>query len=408
MLPGLIEAGTPLYDLSKGDPFRDAYHGGIVEVYRPHLKGAGYYYDVNSLYPTAMCRPMPVGKPELINLTEGGISDFFGYVWARVRAPENLYVGLLPIKHQGRLLCPGGTLSGFFFSEELKFALANGYTILEIGQAWRFAKGAKTFKDLILRLNQMKVEAQLSGEPVRRSIAKLMMNSLYGRFGMHPEEGIAAFVTQGELNDLIEAHTIVSEKKIGELYLIEYLPKAPDGVKKTGSKPAKTRNSRPMGTNVPLAAAVTAYSRMIINGYKLVALKQGLNLYYSDTDSLVVDGLMPDHLVDKAELGKLKLEHRISEGYFVAPKIYWFLDADTGQPITACKGYPGDLRKEEIMALYNGNTIHLKVERWLRSLKDQTVSIEKYRDYAIHPLFNKRDKISDPQGRWINTKALIL
>lgn len=125
----------------------------------------------------------------------------------------------------------------------------------------------------------MKVEAQLAGEPVRRSIAKLMMNSLYGRFGMHPEEGIAAFVTQGELNDLIEGNTIVSEKKIGELYLIEYLPKAPEGVKKGGSKPAKTRNSRPMETNVPLAAAVTAYSRMIINGHKLEALNLGLTSF---------------------------------------------------------------------------------------------------------------------------------
>ena len=33
--------------------------GGIVDVYRPHLQGEGYYYDVNSLYPTAMTRANP-------------------------------------------------------------------------------------------------------------------------------------------------------------------------------------------------------------------------------------------------------------------------------------------------------------------------------------------------------------
>ncbi|CAG8582384.1 14598_t:CDS:1, partial [Rhizophagus irregularis] len=42
-----------------------------------------------------------------------------------MRAPANEYIGLLPIKLQGRLICPGGTFSGLFFSEELKFALEN-------------------------------------------------------------------------------------------------------------------------------------------------------------------------------------------------------------------------------------------------------------------------------------------
>jgi hypothetical protein len=60
-LPILKEAGQELLDLSRTlDPeFRAAYHGGIVDVYWPHLQG-GYYYDVNSLYPTAILRTMPV------------------------------------------------------------------------------------------------------------------------------------------------------------------------------------------------------------------------------------------------------------------------------------------------------------------------------------------------------------
>jgi hypothetical protein len=44
-------------------------------------------------------------------------------------------------------------------------------------------------------------------------------------------------------------------------------------------------------------AAVTAYSRMIINGFKLAAMEQGLEIYYSDTDSLVVNSpLSPEHI----------------------------------------------------------------------------------------------------------------
>ena len=114
-LPLLNATQLQVYDLGKSlDPiFREAYHGGTVEVYRPHLKGGGYYYDVNSLYPTAMCRPMPVGIPTQVNLTGGQFSGFFGYLQAKVQAPANLYVGLLPIKHSGKLICPGGTFEGF-------------------------------------------------------------------------------------------------------------------------------------------------------------------------------------------------------------------------------------------------------------------------------------------------------
>uniref|UniRef100_U9UR54 DNA-directed DNA polymerase n=1 Tax=Rhizophagus irregularis (strain DAOM 181602 / DAOM 197198 / MUCL 43194) TaxID=747089 RepID=U9UR54_RHIID len=62
-----------------------------------------------------------------------------------MRAPANEYIGLLPIKLQGRLICPGGTFSGLFFSEELKFALENGYQLLEMKLAYSFKRGANTF-----------------------------------------------------------------------------------------------------------------------------------------------------------------------------------------------------------------------------------------------------------------------
>jgi len=37
----------------------------------------------------------------------------------------------------------------------------------------------------------MKVTAQLEGKPVIRNVAKLMMNSMYGRLGMHIDEVIS-------------------------------------------------------------------------------------------------------------------------------------------------------------------------------------------------------------------------
>lgn len=400
-------------DLSKSldDHFRGAYHGGIVDVYRPHLVGQGYYYDVNTLYPTAMCRPFPVGIPTLVNLTVEAFKEgqFFGYLWAWVEAPgigtPGGSIGLLPIKHKGRLICPAGTFGGFFFSEELRFALANGYRLLNIEQAWSFKKGINTFKTLIERLNKMKVQAQLNNQPVLRNVAKLMMNSMYGRFGMHLEEGISVFATLEELNTLIAQHQVEELKEIGNLYLVTYLPKRPlgeivEGVYKVGAH-------RPMQTNVPIAAAVTAYSRMIINEYKLTALEMGLELYYSDTDSLVLNGQLPPRCLDQAKLGLLKLEHEILNAYFVMPKVYW-LEEPGGRVITKCKGYPGNLLKHEVLALYEGHAINLTVNRWHRSLQAQTVSIETGVTYKIDPLFIKRVKVYNAQGKWVNTSPIIL
>lgn len=121
-LPILNKELLKVYDFSRTSidtKLRESYLGGIVDVYRPHLIGEGYYYDVNSLYPTAMSKPMPVGKPNLINLTiEDFLKDdftFFGFVEATVRAPVNEYLGLLSIKFKGRLICPGGTFTVSFF-----------------------------------------------------------------------------------------------------------------------------------------------------------------------------------------------------------------------------------------------------------------------------------------------------
>jgi len=67
----------------------------------------------------------------------------------------------------------------------------------------------------------------------------------------------------------------------------------------------KSQYQLPGQTNVPIAAAITAYARMLINQFKLIALNSDLEIDYSDTDSLVLNKPLPPEYIDPAQLGML-------------------------------------------------------------------------------------------------------
>ena len=116
---------------------------------------------------------------------------------------------------------------------------------------------------------------------------------------------------------------------------------------------------------------------------------------------------MPPEVCDSATLGKLKLEHTFKEGLFVLPKIY-YLELDNDSVVTKCKGYPGKLSKDQYLELLKGKSINLPVTKWLRSLKNSTIQIKRNMPYVINPLFNKRQKVFDSSGAWVNSTPIIL
>jgi hypothetical protein len=95
---------------------------------------------------------------------------------------------------------------------------------------------------------------------------------------------------------------------------------------------------------IPIAAATLSYAR--INIFKLFKyiLDNGGIIYYTDTDSIVTNLKLPEDFIRACEagpppsqLGKLKLEHEIVEGYFVADKTYAFINTK-GDLIKKAKG----------------------------------------------------------------------
>lgn len=58
---------------------------------------------------------------------------------------------------------------------------------------------------------------------------------------------------------------------------------------------------------------------------------------YSDTDSIVLENTLSPSFVDSNKLGMMKLEHIITEGYFISKKVYAFKNTK-GEIIIKSKG----------------------------------------------------------------------
>jgi DNA polymerase type B, organellar and viral len=129
-------------------------------------------------------------------------------------------------------------------------------------------------------------------------IAKILLNSLYGRFGMDDNFGAIEIIHKDYINDFENKFlNLITEKiNIGEYFMCFY-----NKVEDNSINEESTHN-----VSVSIAAAITAYARIHMSQFKNNPL---INFYYSDTDSIYVDKPLDDYLIDPNVLGKLKLEH---------------------------------------------------------------------------------------------------
>ena len=89
---------------------------------------------------------------------------------------------LLHTKIKDMSIAPVGTWTGWYFSEELKLALKLGYTF-EVLEGVLFERG-NIFKKYVSTL--YKLRKSFKKDDPRNMICKLLLNSLYGKFGMSP------------------------------------------------------------------------------------------------------------------------------------------------------------------------------------------------------------------------------
>jgi hypothetical protein len=157
-------------------------------------------------------------------------------------------------------------------------------------------------------------------------VLKLLLNSLYGRFGMKIHTTNKKIITQDKLNVYLENYEILDIIKYNdEQCLIEYITKSSISKKNLSQK--QTLKDYNVNTAVQIASAITAYSR--------VHMSEFLNdsICYTDTDSIYK---LNNEIIND-ESGNMKLEYIIKKGVFIAPKLYYIIN-DKYKKIIKFKG----------------------------------------------------------------------
>lgn len=294
---------------------RDAYHGGRTECFHiGEVTGPLYQLDVNSMYPDVMKKElMPtcligvfkrVKHLELYKLMKD--CSVIAQVTLSVDTP------VFPQFKNGKLIFPVGDFETTLTTPELIYALDNGY-VTNINQVAIY-KQAIIFSEFVTYLYDLRQRAKNNNETTTAQMAKILMNSLYGKFGQ-----------QGRVYETIDNNDSKEIKTWTEIdadtnEVIHHRQFA--GMVQQLTTEPESRDSHPA-----IAAHVTAYARMNLwNIYQTAGLD---NCYYSDTDCVVVnqsgyDNLQP--LIDPNLLGFLKLEQIIQRASIRGPKDYTFDD----------------------------------------------------------------------------------
>lgn len=313
---------------------RRAYYGGHTDAYKPYGEDL-YYYDVNSLYPFVMKEfPMPGGVPVWHgNLDGKDLDSMFGFIEAYVECPKTIKKPFLPYRDKNNtLIFPTGEFIGVYYSEELKYARGLGYTVLPIS-GYLFERMESPFRDFVSSLFDSRLEARRSGNDALAYVYKILMNSLYGRFGINPKSTITEVCDEDRYKHLIRNSDLLFGEMLSEnYYIVAYHSNTGTGLDYWNP---------PKNSAVQLAAAITASARIYM--YPYISRE---DCYYTDTDSVVLGKPLPEEEINSTFIGKFKLEHKVLKGYFLAPKSYSLI-TEEGANVLKYKGPAKNLVKPE-------------------------------------------------------------
>ena len=278
---------------------RRSYRGGFTYL-NPKFKdmdlGEGIVLDVNSLYPSVMYyERLPYGEPIAFE-GEYKPDDLYDLYVQKFACQFELKKGKIPtVQLKNNLsfvpteyLTSSGDqyVTMYMTNVDLKLFLEN-YDVydLDYHRGWKFKSAEGLFKEYIDKWMKIKIESD-GVNPGMRQLAKLMLNALYGKFGLNPE--IRSKIPY--LDEGIIKYQTVKEEDRDPIY-------------------------------IPMASFITSYARN-----KTIRSAQSVydRFVYADTDSLHLLGFdYPEGLdIDAHRLGAWKPESRFHRARFLRQKCY--------------------------------------------------------------------------------------
>jgi hypothetical protein len=330
------------------------------DLYKTLIQSNDFIFnaDASSLYPASMrgfelCDvAYPTGESRwsdkpFVEWNKGKV----GFYEVNFTCPRNITVPILPRKKLigGKPLGIEWSLeqgTGIFTSIDLQNAISMGYNIEFINKCLVWDKSESIFKGYVDKFYKIKEDAEKEGNEVKRNVAKLFLNSLYGKTLQKANSQTTKIINSvWEFNEFLteynpENYTVLNDNKL--LFV-------------GSAKDFSTKITKP----VQLGAFVTAYSRRIMLTYMkaIDPTLKSIVFTYTDTDSLHIKG---EHYFKLKSLGYIKDKQNASLGFLcsdiknegvifyeknIAPKNYYYCYVDNNgdiyennKGVMKCKG----------------------------------------------------------------------
>lgn len=308
--------------------FRDFYYGGRTECFRPGIHKNINIFDIRSAYPTAMCEYHPSGS-EHVYISAREFQELPRDEQQRcfIRLECTVSSGCFPVRTKTGLSFPTGrnifAVTGWEYIAAKELGLLRGQKFLEIIRCTEKI----TFQPYVAHWYEMKKNTNKKLDPIKYTIAKILLNALYGKLAQNISRYYDyIYVKGGTPVDYQNGWELADEYNDLEIHRREALWRYRQQF-------GDAWRGRPLYNNVATGASITGLAR----SYLLKAIhKVGeAHIIYCDTDSLIVDHSAPMNVLPLSNnLGDWELEAaNCPIGYFVGKKLYG-IDLGNGEKCT--------------------------------------------------------------------------
>lgn len=370
---------------------RDAYKGGRTEKFKNKFISNGedrlYYFDINSSYPYSMTKMMPykyiktlVISNKIVNLDNLNIITPYNLYRAKyeyIGDNKNNIPNLLLRDEKSKEIIAINKSDeySYHWGCEIIEAVKNNFKII-INEENEY-EGRAIFKTYVDHFYNERLRVKKEGNTALSMFYKLLLNSLYGKFGQKTFTKSCLCRSSAEVYDILEKEDgiLIGLDLIGDMVMIEYQ--------------TKENKEKSIGKLVRFSSYIASESRCNLSSFMREVGHE--NVYYCDTDSVFTSKRPSESFISSSILGKWKEETEtpIIKACFIAPKTYTYKCEDNHGD-KKCKGLNGEkLGEDTYYNLIDGKIDNVKqdMKMFFRSFENIVI---KDQERTMNIVNNKR------------------